>query len=210
MTSRPTRAVITGDIVNNSKIPPEDQEKLIKGLSLLAAPNRIEFYRGDRFQLYLEHPDEALKLVLQLRTFAKSIYQVTMMPETDIRASLGIGNVNEPVKAINRASGDAFTLSGRNFDNMDKSDQRLIIQAEILSANAALRLIAYFSDDLLGKLTSRQAAVVFERLNNLTQIEAARKLNKSQATVNQHLQAAGWTAIEKLLDEFVQTTLQFK
>jgi hypothetical protein len=210
MKSRPTRAVITGDIVNYTKIPPEDQEKLIKGLSLLAAPNRIEFYRGDSFQLYLEHPGEALRLVLQLRTFAQSMYQVTMMPETDIRASLGIGSVNEPVKTINTSSGDAFTISGRNFDNMDKSDQRLIIQAEILSANAALRLIAYFSDYLMEKLTSRQAAVVFERLNNQTQIEAARKLNKSQATVNQHLQAAGWTAIEKLLDEYVQITLQFE
>jgi hypothetical protein len=210
MINRPTRAVITADIVNYTQIPKADQEKLIMELSFLATPNSIEFYRGDSFQLYLENPGEALRLVLQLRTFAKSINQVSMMPQTDIRSSIGIGSADEPVKAINTATGEAFTLSGRNFDNMAKSDQRLIIQAEIPLVNPALRLMAYFSDYLLEKLTSRQSAVIFERLNNQTQIEVARKLNKSQATINQHLQAAGWSAIERLLYEYAQINFQFE
>ena len=85
-----------------------------------------------------------------------------------------------------------------------------MIQSEMPSINPALRVIAYFVDYLLKQLTSKQAAVVYELLNDHTQLEAAKKLNKSQATINQHVQSAAWTEIEKLLEEFSSLTLQLE
>jgi hypothetical protein len=203
-------AVITADIANYTGLSTSDQQKLIGILSVLAKQHKLEFYRGDSFQVYLKHPQEALKLLLKMRTAAKGINQASMVPVSDIRASIGIGLVNIPVKTISTATGEAFILSGRSFDGMLKSDQQLVIQAGIPSISPALRLIASFVDYLLSQLTSKQAEVVFELLNNHTQIETARKLNKSQATINQHLQSAAWTEIEKLLDEYEQLTSQLQ
>jgi hypothetical protein len=203
-------AVITADIANYTLLSKPDQARLIDSISVLGSQYALEFYRGDSFQLYLKHPAEALKLLLKLRTAAKTIHKDTMTPVADIRASLGIGQVDVPIKDLKTATGEAFILSGRSFDGMVKSEQRLIIQSELPSINPALRIIAYFTDYLLHQLTSKQAEVVFELLNDQTQIETARKLNKSQATVNQHLQSAAWAEIEKLLVEYEQLTIQFQ
>jgi hypothetical protein len=35
-----------------------------------------------------------------------------------------------------------------------------------------------------------------------TQVETARRLKKSQATVHKHIQSAGWPEIERLLKEY--------
>jgi hypothetical protein len=193
-------AVITADVVNYTGLPIKDQQKLMDALSQLAKPNKLEFYRGDSFQVYLKHPNEALRLLVKMRTAARSIN--AEFPMTDIRASIGIGEVNHPLKALGTASGEAFILSGRSFDNMFQTEQKLVIQSEQPQMQTTLRLIASFIDYLMNQLTSKQAEVVFELLNNQTQLEAAKKLKKSQATVNQHLQSAAWSEIEKLLGEF--------
>ena len=195
-------AVITGDIVNYTKLSSSDQKKLIQIISTLAKPYKIEFYRGDGFQIYLKRPNESLKFLIKLRTAAKKITHGLMMPIADIRASIGIGNVSEPVRTLKTATGEAFVLSGRNFDEMIGSAQRLVIQSEIPSTQPALKVITYFVDYLMERLTFKQAEVVFELLNGHSQKEVARILDKSQATISQHLQSAGWTEIEKLLDEF--------
>lgn len=205
-----TGAVITADIVNYTGLSRADQLKLIDRVTQLAKEYMLEFYRGDSFQIYLKQPIDALKLLLQLRTAAKAIDQSSMTPMADIRASIGIGEVETPLTSLSTATGEAFILSGRSFDSMIKSEQKLIIQSGQISIATALKLIASFVDYLLNHLTSKQAEVVFELLNDQTQTETAKKLKKSQATVNQHLQSAAWTEIEKLLDEYVQLTSQFQ
>jgi hypothetical protein len=205
-----TGAVITADIANYTLLSKPAQKKLINLIHLLAKAYKIEFYRGDSFQVYLKHPGEALKLILNFRTAAKAIDQTSMKPAADVRAGIGIGQVNTPVRAIKTATGEAFILSGRGFDGMVKSKQRLIIQSELPSLNQTLKVIASFTDYLMDQLTSKQAEVVFELLNHETQLEAARKLHKSQATISQHVQSAGWTEIVQLLDNYAQLTAQFK
>ncbi|MES2882396.1 MAG: hypothetical protein V4676_09630 [Bacteroidota bacterium] len=44
--------------------------------------------------------------------------------------------------------------------------------------------------------------MVFELLMSRTQTETARLLKKSQATVNKHVQSAGWVQIEMLLKNY--------
>jgi hypothetical protein len=203
-------AVITADIANYTQLSPVDQKKLINIISALAKNHKIEFYRGDGFQIYLRHPKEALKLLLYLRTAAMSIGQHSSKPVADIRAGIGIGAVNLPVKTLRTATGEAFVLSGRGFDAIDKSRQRLIIQSENPSVNSTLKVIASFIDYLLIRLTSKQAAVIFELLDDRTQKEVARKLHKSQATINRHVKSSGWAEIINLMDDYNAITAQIK
>lgn len=202
-------AVITADIANYIKLSPGDQKKLISQISSLSKNQKIEFYRGS-FQIYLKHPKEALKLILQLRTATKAVANHSSKPVADIRTGIGIGEVDTPVRMLRTATGEAFVLSGRGFDSTANSKQRLIIQSKTPSFNQTLKVIASFVDYLVDRLTTKQAEVIFELLNNLTQQEAARKLHKSQPTINQHIQSAGWIEIVKLMDDYEAITAQIK
>ncbi len=198
-----TGAVITGDIVNSTRLSKPQTKKLLKNLSVVLEKHQYEFFRGDSFQVFVKSPVEAFGILLQARAAAMKLSPEASMPVADIRASIGIGNVKLPVKNLRTATSEAFILSGRSFDTMEK-DQRLnIISNEKNKAvNLGLKLISHFIDYLFQRMTVKQAAVVFELLVNRTQTETAKRLKKSQATIHKHTQSAGWPEIEKLLSEY--------
>lgn len=191
-------AVITADIVNSTKLPKAEFKKLSKTLGVLLQEHQHEFFRGDSFQVFVKNPADALQVLLQARTATVKLSSRDII--TDIRASIGISNARLPIKSLSTASGDAFTLSGRAFDNLGK-DRRLTIVCDEkqAAANLALQVISTFIDYIFYRLTVKQAAVVLELLMNRTQTETAKRLKKSQATVHKHTQSAGWPEIEKLL-----------
>jgi len=195
-------AVITADIVNSTKLSKAEYKKLIKSLTAILQNHQHEFFRGDSFQVLTKSPNEALKILLQTRAVAMKLSESTT-PIADIRGSIGIGHVKFPVKNFQTASGDVFILSGRAFDKMEK-DQRLIIvcNEKNEAVNSGLKVISQFIDYLFQRLTFKQAVVLYELLLDRTQVDAAKKLKKSQPTVHKHSQAAGWNEIEKLLEEY--------
>lgn len=192
-------AVITADIVNSTRLSKPGVKKIVKHIGSVFAGHKLEFFRGDSFQAYIKNPGEALHIILLARTGAIQLSSGV----SDIKVSLGIDMVTLPLKQLNTASGDAFVLSGRVFDIM-KTERRLYISAnekhEII--NTGLRLLAQFTDYLFLHMTAKQAAVVFELLMNMSQVDIAKKLKKSQATIHKHIQSAGWPEIEKLLTEY--------
>lgn len=198
-----TAAVITGDIVNSTLLEPAVSKKLVASLSQVFKEHKFEFYRGDSFQVYIKDSRIALDLVLQSRAIAR-IYSSMH----DVRASIGIGKMTGPVRTLRTAGGEAFIRSGRAFDSL-VNDERLKIQSYNEEADAALRIIAYFLDHIFFRLTSKQAEVVLELLKEHTQVEVAKRLKKTQSTVNKHAQAAGWTEIERLLNEYQSVITQF-
>jgi len=194
-------AVITADIVNSTQLPKANYKKLLKNLELLFGEYQYEFFRGDSFQVFLKSPGEALAVLLKARTAAIRLSENTS--SSDIRASIGIGTVKLPVKSIQTAIGDVFVLSGRAFDKLEKEERLSIVSDERNKAvNIGLVVISQFIDYLFQRLTFKQAAVVYELLMNRTQVDTAKRLKKSQATVHKHTQAAGWPEIEKLLMEY--------
>lgn len=195
-------AVITADIVNSTGLSKAESKKLLKNLALVLQSYPHEFFRGDSFQVFVKSPADALLLLLQARTAAIKI-SLEETAKADIRASIGIGSIKLPVKSLSTASGEAFTLSGRAFDKIDKAQRLIIVCNENNTAvNLGLQVISDFIDYVFHRLTVKQAAVVLELLMNRTQIETAKKLKKSQATVHKHTQSAGWPEIEKLLKNY--------
>jgi len=193
-------AVITADIVNSTKLSKAEYKRLMKSLEETLQPYQHEFFRGDSFQVFVKSPDEALKVLLQARTVAMKLSESS---PSDIRASIGIGQVKLPVKSFQTASGDVFILSGRSFDKMVKDERLIIVSDEKNKAvNLGLKLISQFIDYLFQRLTFKQAAVVYELLMDRTQIDTAKRLKKSQATIHKHIQAAGWPQTEKLLSDY--------
>lgn len=195
-------AIVTGDIVNSTRLKKPEEKKLLSTLSSVLKPHQYMFYRGDSFQVYIAEPKDALKIVLQMRAAAKRLTTESSLPLADIRASIGIGNVTKPVRNLETATGEAFLLSGRTFDEMSKSGKRLLIQSNNDSINLGLKVVANYADSLFALLTSKQAAVIFELLMERNQKETAKALKKSQPTINKHAQSAKWPEIINLIEDY--------
>ena len=196
------RAVLTGDIVNSTRLKKVTEKKLLKMLTAALAKYQFEFYRGDSFQVYVKNPVEALQTALLCRTAAMSVSKNETINLSDVRLSIGIGAVTMQVKTLGTAKGEAFILSGRAFDEMTGKDTRLVIATANSLANAGLQIIADYLNAVLKVMTGKQAEVIFELLQGKTQQEVAKLLKKSKSTVHQHVTAGRWSEIEKLLRQY--------
>lgn len=193
------QAVLTGDIVNSTLLEPAQEKKLIKLIESVLAPHLFEFYRGDSFQVYQKQAGDALKTALLCRTAA-----IALMPEgspnaADVRISIGIGDVVTPVKSLATAKGEAFLLSGRTFDDLGKTEGRLIMAVENKIAAAGLAVMSDYINSIFKQMTEKQAEVIFELLNGNSQQQVAEKLNKSKSTISQHVSSGRWDEIERIL-----------
>lgn len=197
-------AVITGDIVNSTKLSGENEKLLFKQLKEWFRPYTFEFFRGDSFQVYLKDAKDALKLALMCRTLAIHLHSPEHEPLCDIRISIGIGTVSLPVRTLATAKGEAFLLSGRSFDSMVKEGKRLHLSINNPVAALTLELIADYLDSIYSGVTTKQAEVILELLNGRTQQEIAEKLSRSKSTVNQHVGSGRWEEIDKILGQYVK------
>lgn len=195
-------AVITGDIVNSTGLPPSMEKKLTNVIRKLFEGTTFEFYRGDSFQVFMQDPASALLQSLLCRTAAISLHEANEEMITDIRLCIGIGSVKLPIRSIATAKGQAFVLSGRSFDGISKTDKRLAIVSGNAIANIGLEVASDYINSIFGNMTGKQAAVIFELLQGKTQQEIAVKLKKSKSTIHQRTSAARWNEIQKILEQY--------
>ena len=196
------RAVLTGDIVNSTRIGKVNERKLIKSLQQVLAAHLFEFYRGDSLQIYIKEPKQALQIALLCRSAGMSIAQDEVVAISDVRISIGIGQVNTSVRTLGNAKGEAFILSGRAFDEIVHTETRLAISTANSLANTGLQVIADYINAIFKVMTSKQAAVIFELLKGESQQQVAAKMKKSKSTINQRVSAGRWFEIEKLLRQY--------
>ena len=195
------QAVLTGDIVNSTLLNEAREKKLANSLRDLYTDHKMEFFRGDSFQAYIKEPTQALRLALLSRTLAISIFKDDTTV-SDIRISIGIGTVHNPVRSLNTARGEAFILSGRSFDDISKSGQRLAIVLSHPLANEGMQVIADYLNIIFEGMSSKQAEVIYELLKGEMQKSVARKLKKTKSTIHQRMIAGRWPEIEKLLQRY--------
>jgi len=195
------QAVLTGDIVNSTLLNEAREKKLANSLRDLYTDHKMEFFRGDSFQAYIKEPKHALRLALLSRTLAISIFKDDTTV-SDIRISIGIGTVHIPVRSLNTARGEAFILSGRSFDDISKSGQRLAIVLSHPLANEGMQVIADYLNIIFEGMSSKQAEVIYELLKGEMQKSVARKLKKTKSTIHQRMTAGRWPEIEKLLQRY--------
>ncbi len=198
------KAVLTGDIVNSTKLIVAAEEKLLKELRDILSPYKHEFFRGDSFQAYVDDPAPALRIALRCRTAA-----IGLLPEeadliSDVRISIGIGEVSGVVSDLATAKGEAFLLSGRGLDEMKKESGRLTIHTGNKMGALALEVVADYINSIYKQMTAKQAEVISELLNDLSQQDVAEKLKRSKSTISQHVSAGKWEEIEALLGNYLK------
>lgn len=191
-------AVLTGDIVNSTKLTKAGEKTLLKMLTDLLQPYKFEFYRGDSFQVFSKKAHEALRIALLCRSAAISLQNGKQMP--DIRIAIGIGEVNTPIRTLGSAKGEAFVLSGRSLDEIQKTETRLAIVCISELGHLGCQIISEYVNSIYRDMTPKQAEVVLHLLKGENQQNIAELLNKSKSTISQLVSSARWGEIEKILD----------
>jgi DNA-binding CsgD family transcriptional regulator len=192
-------AVITGDIVNSTLMPKKMFAALIDGLSGLFANDKIEIYRGDSFQAFMKDADDALENCIKSRLLA---IQYSDEHRVDIRLSIGLGFIKGDVAHLGSNMEELFVKSGRYFDRFQNSTRKLIIVSGNEDKDLTFEIIAEYMDSILERTTPRQAEILFNLLSGKSQVETARLLNKTKATVSQHVKTARYDEILNLLQKF--------
>src|SRR3982750_360612 len=99
------QAVLTGDIVNSTKLTSVNEKRILKQLKSILLAGKHEFYRGDSFQVYIKDASQALRIALLCRMAAMAIPPDENGTRSDVRISIGIGSVKMPVKTLSAAKG---------------------------------------------------------------------------------------------------------
>jgi hypothetical protein len=196
------KAILTCDIVNSTKLTPTKENKLIAAINEIFVQQKIEFFRGDSFQVFINEPENALALSLLCRLAAMKLYKEQKIQVADVRISIGIGEVKQPIKVLTTAKGEAFLLSGRTFDEIAKTNQRLAITINNPLASQGLEVITDSINHIFEKVSGKQAEVIFELLNGETQQAVAKKIKKTKSTIHQLTIAGQWPKLEKLLQQY--------
>src|SRR5690606_30124056 len=109
-------AVITGDIINSTKVDPKIWLPVLKNVLNQAgtSPKEWEIYRGDSFQLFIKDPLLALTIAIQIKAAIKTIKSL------DVRMAVGIGNIEHTSNQVTEANGPAFIYSGERFESLKR------------------------------------------------------------------------------------------
>ncbi len=203
-------AVLTGDLVNSSSLSPIElntaRDRLKQASDELnhwenrTLRGKIDFFRGDAWQLLLAKPKWAMRCAVYLRASLLSQGMV------DTRIAVGIGEVDSiSRKRTSLSIGESFTLSGQALDSLPRR-LRFTITLSPQSGHLAgwVAIAARLCDALIVHWTARQAEVVLGMLRGLTQEEVANQLDPpiSQPTANKALIGADWHALEPALKHF--------
>lgn len=212
MTEKNCHAVITGDIINSSRLSNANRKKLLEALKhafetidkrqeIKIASPAFEIYRGDSFQGVVTNPGVALEYVILIRLYLKKSYDTRIEEMWDARMAIGLGEIEQSSKNIAESDGTAFRNSGPLLDHM-KAEERLVIRTPWPEVNEEFEVQCAFLDTIISRWSASQAEVILEQMEGHTQVAIAQKLKISQSAVNQRLKAAHWEAVEKFINRY--------
>lgn len=185
-------------------------EEIVHELEVLS-PLRLEFFRGDSFQIIVENPVETLKIAVLLRAGLKSRTPKESKQLWDARMALGVGNISFSSEKVVVSDGEAFHFSGWEYDELGK--KKLSARTTWKEINDELKMSTAFADDIISGWSISQAQVLYLALINQKsyQKEIAIRLNKSTQNVSKLLRAGKEHLISLYLERFEQIiTLKIK
>ncbi len=188
-------AILTGDIVGSTALPPDLVEAGFSAMGRLRGLEPLWFdrHRGDGWQMALARPAHDLRLALMVRACLRA---VDPRLETRIAIARGLGDI--PANGdLNAAKGAGFVASGRLLDQIAEAGIRHASGGPWSAATC-------FADALSRSWTQKQAEAILPMLALPAppQQSVADQLGKSRQAVAQALQGAGYAAISEALEQW--------
>ena len=205
------KAVITADIVNSTKIEEahryllvDELDNIIQDLKRLSSL-RCEMYRGDSFQVLVDDVKYCLEIAVLIRLGLKKS-NLLKNGKLDARMAIGVGEVSYEHEQVILSDGEAFRLSGRTFDKLNK--RRLLIATNINDVDEPLNVMLAFINEFLEGLSYTQSIYLYDSLlYNMSQMELANVYNTSQPNIAKHLKSAKENLF-RLFFDFAEKTLK--
>lgn len=189
------KGIITADIVGSTHIRIDDRGNLPKLISQLAdelqviCPIKVEIFRGDSFQVLVQNAEKTPLVAVLIRAGLRKSALLSGTKLLDARMAIGIGGVSYMDEKITLSDGEAFILSGREFDELGK--RKLSIRTSSEDVNAELRVETAFLDDVVSHWTKQQSeCIYYALLTNAKQAELASEDKTSRQNVGKKLSAA--------------------
>ncbi|GGK47620.1 hypothetical protein [Aliivibrio fischeri] len=199
-------AVISGDIVNSTKLTSEQFEQLLNRIKEIQkwitegnSSNVHSIERGDEFQSVVHDIESALRYTIIYRLGIKALGN-----EFDSRISFAIASNADLRESVSESMGEAFVLSGRGLKTLKNA--RLLFNSDSSELAEYFDLLFKYLDRQLTELTSRQCEVILPMLQTnegLLVGELAEKLNVATSTISKSLKASGWSLISELNRKFI-------
>lgn len=187
-------AIITGDIVDSTKMAAEERNSMLIMLQslpeLMSTYTKIdlEIFRGDSFQIRVWDPVDSLKVALAIRAHIRSFKFAEHNRPWDARMAIGIGTMEYDTGTLAMSDGEAYRASGRGLDSIGK--YRLTIETPWKEVNKELRVSTAFADDIISGWTQSQSRVMFQSLTtSLTHAEIGSILGITRQMVDKALRA---------------------
>lgn len=206
-------AVISGDIVNSTKLTSDQFDQLLKRIKDIQgwitkgnSSNAHSIERGDEFQTVVHDIENALRYTIIYRVGIKALGK-----EFDCRISFAIASNTDLRVLVSESMGEAFVLSGRGLKAL-KND-RLLFSSDRFELTKYFDLLFKYLDRQLTELTSRQCEVMLPMLRTnegLPISELAEKLDVATATASKSLKASGWQLISELNWRFINQVVGLK
>jgi hypothetical protein len=191
-------SILTGDIVNSSKLTKEQLTSVLKKLeqflemqSKLHSDMEFELFRGDSVQIKLNDPQSSLMLATQIRIFVLSL-------ESDIRISIGLGNINEPGDRLNTSTGQAFVFSGHSLDNM-KTKSRFVFKSASTTLDSDIAVATESITAIINSWTLNRTKTVLYMMLGTSREDVCKKFNIKNATLSKTLRSANYSTLKMIL-----------
>lgn len=201
------KGVITGDIIESSAIQIEYRDYLLESIRKIVdeqhviEPLKIEFFRGDSFQMIINNPENAMQIAILLRAGLKGNTPKGCEKPWDARLSLGVGSISYHAENIVLSDGEAFQYSGRELDEMGK--RRLIVKTRWSDVNEELQVSTAFADDIVSSWSVSQSQAAYQALlYNTSQKDIANKLQTSAQNISKLLSAAKVNLIQMYINRY--------
>lgn len=186
-------AVLTGDLVNSSRLDAADLDHQRQRLYFAVEEVRrsdpdliigdLQFFRGDSWQLALRKPGLFLRMAVLLRAALLS-----ELPRGDTRIAVGLGPAELlDETSVSKSVGEAFTRSGLALDEMGRRRSIEVSAAPVvLAAVDWLPPLLGVVSAIVGRWTEKQARVAMFALHpgEIHQKDIAHRLGLSQQGVS--------------------------
>lgn len=184
--------VITGDLFRSTAGYERGliYEKVMKTLEKEIMKNprydvtKLEFFRGDSFQITLADPSSILELSVFIRTYLLSLPEGEDKVRYDARLSASVYLTNKYSSFNESVFEQAYIDSGRNLEKMKKNSM-LEFSTEQPARAAAIRATTVLLDKLITMLSRPQAEVLRRSLENM--VVDASTLARDMGTTRQNI-----------------------
>lgn len=210
-------ATISADIVASTSLSVNETiglKQRIESLFILLGASYPDFagrqIKGDYIECVIQNVSNAFRVAFIIKSCIKSFStpknEKTKNFQTyGIRMAIGIGDMRIVDNEQGIWDGEAIYLSGRALEEMNSLNKgTMSVQTSKKQLSAPLQTIALLSDAILNDMTVRQSEVVYYKLLGLKEVDIAKILGISQASVNNASTATKWYCIEETIKYFEQ------